>query len=449
MAREGLAGNFKFDGSQFKPGANREKTLSDFLNKNLNSEIQLKVIVSKGELRVEGADKAGKELAAAVNKAFGLGTGNSKNNTSRIEILARIGLNSKVTFTGGKATMRSIQEKQDLIKIGGLANAKGRYFEYLLFKELEKKYVAVGGTIQKDNAEYSGYSEIQEQSKFGDFPGVKQLDTAIKACVADAMKVISERFTPQQIRDNILKALAGSNPAGDISAFGITLELKLTSGKKGEKDFSNVKYFELKDKENFGYGLISYLKNNYSKGRNPKLWMSANQFLKAKDWTDNVASLGFREYLYTYLIQKENVKGESIEVLNYLLQKGNFGAGLSLEQKINKTIIVGVTGSGNGNYSILIDLDSVIENLRNLENAKTLLGYPTQNNFTQKTWYMTWREKQILSLYADPSTISSYAKPDRGEAAPKQMGGNEVTLIMRLNKAFFEMANELGAQFNK
>lgn len=117
---------------------------------------------------------------------------------------------------------------------------------------------------------------MQEQSKFGDFPGVKQLDTAIKACVADAMKVISERFTPQQIRDNILKALAGSNPVGDISAFGITLELKLTSGKKGGKDFSNVKYFELKDKENFGYGLISYLKNNYSKGRNPKLWMSAN-----------------------------------------------------------------------------------------------------------------------------------------------------------------------------
>lgn len=43
--------------------------------------------------------------------------------------------------------MRSIQEKQDLIKIGGLANAKGRYFEYLLFKELEKKYAAAGGTI--------------------------------------------------------------------------------------------------------------------------------------------------------------------------------------------------------------------------------------------------------------------------------------------------------------
>ncbi len=43
--------------------------------------------------------------------------------------------------------MRSIQEKQDLIKIGGLANAKGRYFEYLLFKELEKKYVDAGGTI--------------------------------------------------------------------------------------------------------------------------------------------------------------------------------------------------------------------------------------------------------------------------------------------------------------
>ena len=62
---------------------------------------------------------------------------------------------------------------------------------------------------------------------------------------------------------------------------------------------------------------------------------------------------------------------------------------------------------------------------------------------------MTWREKRILSLYADPSTISSYAKPDRGEAASKQMGGNEVTLIMRLNKAFFEMANELGAQLNK
>ena len=82
-----------------------------------------------------------------MNKAFGFGTGNSKNNTSRIEILARIGLNSKVTFTGGKVTMRSIQEKQDLIKIGGLANAKGRYFEYLLFKELEKKYVDAGGTI--------------------------------------------------------------------------------------------------------------------------------------------------------------------------------------------------------------------------------------------------------------------------------------------------------------
>lgn len=63
--------------------------------------------------------------------------------------------------------------------------------------------------------------------------------------------------------------------------------------------------------------------------------------------------------------------------MNYLLQKGNFGAGLSLEQKMNKTIIVGVTGSSNGNYSILIDLDSVIENLRNLENAKTLLSYPT------------------------------------------------------------------------
>lgn len=117
-----------------------EKRLEKLLNSHdINASFE--IIVANNSLRVKTTGLKGIELeiAKAINDAIG-----RKRASTAATLLANIKIDSKITYTGGTAA--SIDKKVKNLKIGRAIDAKGRYFEYLVFKKIENYYKSLGAS---------------------------------------------------------------------------------------------------------------------------------------------------------------------------------------------------------------------------------------------------------------------------------------------------------------
>lgn len=266
------------------------------------------------------------------------------------------------------------------------------------------------------------------------------LDQALESCAEKAFEWVKKTYpNVEAIRQGILQALAQSNSKGDISAFGITLELKTTSNWGPN---SSIKYFELKDYDNFGYGLISYVYNTMEQQRG--MWKTEDKIFKEDEWSKNIATKGFQQYLTRYLKKGQ----DNVTFLNYLLQKGVGGALNAATTTPQKTMVVGVTQKGGGSFTIIVDFDILIQKLRSEEIKKQI---EESWSVPGGTYYLNWNDsdktKTLVSFSPEEGNIQQYAIKDNGDPPEKEMnGGNEVAFTLRLNHAFFELANQLGAR---
>lgn len=408
-----------------------EKALEQLLN---SQEITttLTVIQNGKSLKVDTSalSKVDRRIADAINKAIG-----TKKAASAVKLLANVKIDSKITYAGGTAA--AIDKKAQNLKAGRAIDAKGRYFEYLVFKKIENYYRLLGASDQIEDVQ--GYDQMMSQKKYASVIKDVGLDAALEGCAEKAFQWVKKKYPDvQALRQGILQALAQSNTQGDISAFGITLELKTTSNWGPN---SSIKYFELKDYDNFGYGLISYVHNVMS--HKAGMWRTKNKTLTEDEWVGNVSTAGFQQYLKEYLKKRQ----DNITFLNYLLQKGVGGALNAAKSVPNKTMVVGVTQNGGGNFTVIIDFDTLIQNLKAQE-IKEEINEEWSN--PGGTYYLKWNDngknKPIITFNPERGDIQGFAMKDGGGDPEYKMGGNEVTFILRLNHAFFELSRQLGAR---
>lgn len=314
--------------------------------------------------------------------------------------------------------------------MGVISDAKGRLFEYYFFSTLQSIFRRYEGATQKD-AQYDSLKAQAEasqviadaiahlskdsQSKY------KELDNEIFLAAMDAVKQVVADLPPEEIKEKILYALAGSNPQGDafIKGYG-GIELKFTSSTS-----DRVKYFTLNDIENFR-GMTPLQRYAKAKGfiGGQQVWRSKEKTLSENDWVNAVRIFAFQDYVLNYLMSKT---GNAQNLFKYLLQKGGDKSWL---QQINKKLVVGVDKGTNGRRAIKIDLDAVfgtIEEISLSASTSTIYFNNTTGNSNIRIAQLTTERSTIVDDSRDEQAIARHEKP----------GDLATTFLFFLQKGFY------------
>lgn len=400
--------------------SNAEKAFNDAINK-IEIKENLQLGVRKGQIVVLNGNKVMTDLTEQLTKAIG-----KKEDKSKYRFLQSIPIQAK------RGVIPKEYRRKGQTEAGQLSDALGRYFEYLVFTQLieQSKSKLNPDSTQMTPEEQGELSKMQSQIKYK--AKIQQiapeLIAAVEQCAETAVKQLfanadGQGLSIDEIKADILYALAGSNPKGDIQIGknGPTLELKFS--REGDR----VKFFTLSDLRRFKpTGLMSYSQKIVDKTQN--VWQSNGEKEKPTNpWVEGIRTVAFNKYVNEYLMGQAEREGEDKgkALFKYLLAKGENLTNL------NKKILLQIANPSFGKYAMTIDLDSYLDTIDQI----TPNGLKADNSIMAEVRFNSDCRGHLATLTTDRDTIERYSKSHKKEHTPVEE--QSVTFLFFLQKNFY------------
>lgn len=387
-----------------------ERVFSDELNK-IKDTANLRIAIRNGSIVILDKGKIHQELTNSLIKAIG-----RKGDKAKFNYLRSIPIQANRGVIPKKYTSKGQREA------GQLSNALGRYFEYLVFIRLQE--------VSKRDSNAMTSEESQELSNL---LGQKKYLTTIQKIAPELVSTVEScaELAVEDLLNNdkagltadILYALAGSNPQGDIKlGNGPSLELKFSQS--GDR----IKYFTLSDLEHFGNtGLMKFSKTIVDKSSD--VWRSDDETNKPTNaWVTGIRTIAFQEYVSSYLTKmaQSSYGNQSKALLKYLLSKGEGTSNL------NKKILLQIGKAKSGSYSMTIDLDSYLDQLDSI----SVNGIGKNDSVRAEVRFESQSRGHLATLTTEIESIARYSSERlNGKTIPVEE--QSATFLFFLQKDFY------------
>lgn len=396
-----------------------ERVFSDELNK-IKDTANLRIGIRNGSIVILDKGKIHQELTNSLIKAIG-----RKGDKAKFNYLRSIPIQANRGVIPKKYTSKGQREA------GQLSNALGRYFEYLVFIRLQE-------VSKRDLKADSNAMTSEESQELSNLLGQKKYLTTIQKIAPELVSIVEScaesavedllnndeaGLTLDDLKADILYALAGSNPQGDIKlGNGPSLELKFSQS--GDR----IKYFTLNDLEHFGNtGLMKFSKTIVDKSSD--VWRSDDETSKPTNaWVTGIRTIAFQEYVSLYLTKmaQSSYGNQSKALLKYLLSKGE---GTS---KLNKKILLQIGKVKPGSYSMTIDLDSYLDQLDSI----SANGIGKDDSVRAEVRFESQSRGHLATLTTETESIAKYSSERlNGKTIPVEE--QSATFLFFLQKDFY------------